>query len=149
MVTKAKHLAVWWHCDSSLIGHHIVSGSCAPKTNRYRNCACERGQQVSNLGKCLLCVIEPIEKNSNKLLFICFCRAVSSIYSTVFFPIFPWIFQIMVCAFALVIGLYLASVGVPVNQVIRMSNDSSCLCTGPASNYRVSYILLLLIMAEL
>lgn len=47
VVTKTKHMAVWWHCDSSIIGHHIVSGPCAPKTNRYRNCACERGQQVS------------------------------------------------------------------------------------------------------
>lgn len=53
MVTKAKHLAVWWHCDSSLIGHHIVSGSGASKTNRYRNCACKRGQQVSIEGNSL------------------------------------------------------------------------------------------------
>lgn len=64
-------------------------------------------------------------------------RVVSSIYSTVFFPIFPWIFQLAVTVFAIVIGLYLASIGEPVNQVLRMSQDAYCQCSGPASLYKV------------
>ena len=62
-------------------------------------------------------------------------RAVSSITSTVFFPIFPWIFQVAVIVFAIVVGLYLASVGETVNQIVRM--DASCLCSGPAAGYKV------------
>lgn len=64
-------------------------------------------------------------------------RVVSSIYSTVFFPILPWIFQIAVTAFAVAVGLYLASIGQPVNQVLRMSTDFNCQCTGKASHYKV------------
>lgn len=62
-------------------------------------------------------------------------RAVSTITSTVFFPIFPWIFQIAVIGAAIVIGLYLASVGEAVNQVIRMNQDGNCRCSGPANAY--------------
>lgn len=65
-------------------------------------------------------------------------RVVSSIYSTVFFPIFPWIFQIAVTAFAVAVGLYLASIGTPVNQVLRMSEDTNCQCSGPAADYKVN-----------
>lgn len=65
----------------------------------------------------------------------------SSIWSTVLFPIFPWILQITVAVFAVVIGLYLASVGDPVNQIVRLQNDTSCLCTGPAAFYKVSFVL--------
>lgn len=36
---------------------------------------------------------------------------------------------------ALVIGLYLASVGEPVNQVVRMAEDRNCRCSGPANGY--------------
>lgn len=71
--------------------------------------------------------------NNNHLLY----RAVSSIYSTVFFPIIPWILQITVAVFAIAVGLYLASIGTPVNQVLRMSEDSNCHCTGSASHYTV------------
>lgn len=63
-------------------------------------------------------------------------RAVSSITSTVFFPIFPWIFQIAIIGFALIVGLYLASVGDPVNQIVRMNDDQTCVCTGPAEHYK-------------
>lgn len=65
-------------------------------------------------------------------------RAVSSIYSTVFFPILPWILQIAVTLFAIIVGLYLASIGQPVNQVLRLSEDTNCQCTGPASILKVS-----------
>lgn len=61
----------------------------------------------------------------------------SSIYSTVFFPIIPWILQITVAVYAIAVGLYLASIGTPVNQVLRMSEDSNCHCTGSASHYTV------------
>lgn len=53
-----------------------------------------------------------------------------------FFPIFPWIFQIVIIAFAVIIGLYLASVGDPVNQVVRLKVDTSCQCTGAAQLYQ-------------
>lgn len=52
-----------------------------------------------------------------------------------FFPIFPWMFQIAVIAAAIIIGLYLASVGEPMNQVIRMNQDGNCRCSGPANAY--------------
>lgn len=71
MVTKAKHLAVWWHCNSSAVGNHIVSGSCAPKTNRYRHCACERGQQVSTEMGNPSFPGKPMIRITNKLLFMC------------------------------------------------------------------------------
>lgn len=57
-----------------------------------------------------------------------------------FFPIFPWIFQIAVTAFAVIIGLYLASIGNPVNQVLRMTEDGHCICTGNASHYKVNAV---------
>lgn len=63
----------------------------------------------------------------------------STIYSAVFFPIFPWIFQIAVTAFAIVVGLHLSSIGTPINQVLRMSEDTNCKCTGNASHYTVKY----------
>lgn len=64
----------------------------------------------------------------------------SSTYSTVFFPIFPWILQIAVIVFALAVGLSLASVGEPVNQVVGLSTDTSCKCTGIAASYKVSFL---------
>ncbi|XP_031621563.1 CTL-like protein 2 isoform X2 [Contarinia nasturtii] len=63
-------------------------------------------------------------------------KVVSSIYSTVFFPIFPWILQIIVTAFAVAVGLYLSSIGTPKNQVLRMSEEPNCHCFGNASHYK-------------
>lgn len=65
-------------------------------------------------------------------------RAVSSITSTVFFPIFPWIFQVAIIFFAIIVGLYLASVGVPINQVVNMQAEPSCQCVGLAASYTVN-----------
>lgn len=58
-------------------------------------------------------------------------------YSTVFFPIFPWILQIAVIAIAIMIYLHLDSIGTPINQVLRLNQDPDCKCTGKASHYKV------------
>lgn len=57
-------------------------------------------------------------------------KAVSSITSTVFFPIFPWLLQVLVIGFALLVGLYLASIGTEVYKVNGMNTTTSCVCTG-------------------
>lgn len=64
-------------------------------------------------------------------------RAVSSAYTTVFFPIFPWILQVAVIGFAIVVGLMLVSVGEQQFQVVGMSTESTCVCQGPAAAYAV------------
>lgn len=61
----------------------------------------------------------------------------SSAYTTVFFPIFPWILQIATIAFAIVVGMMLLSVGEQQFQVVGMNGDSNCACTGPAADYKV------------
>lgn len=57
-------------------------------------------------------------------------KAVSSITSTVFFPIIPWLIQVMVIGFAVLCGLYLASIGTEVYKVNGMNTTTSCVCTG-------------------
>ncbi|XP_063707419.1 choline transporter-like 2 isoform X2 [Culicoides brevitarsis] len=57
-------------------------------------------------------------------------KAVSSITSTVFFPIFPWLFQVAVIGFAVLCGLYLASIGTEVYKVSGMNTTKTCICTG-------------------
>ncbi|XP_037914056.1 choline transporter-like 2 isoform X4 [Hermetia illucens] len=61
-------------------------------------------------------------------------KAVSSIISTVFFPIIPWIFQVATIVFAIAIGLYLASVG-PSSYRVVGSIPNNCICTGAAAQY--------------
>lgn len=61
-------------------------------------------------------------------------KAVSSITSTVFFPLAPWILQLLIISFAVMTGLYLASVGEPVFKVV--SKTDACVCTGPAASYK-------------
>ncbi|KAG4077520.1 hypothetical protein HA402_002947 [Bradysia odoriphaga] len=60
-------------------------------------------------------------------------KAVSSTLTTIFFPIFPWVFQLLIIAFAVTVGLYLASVGTQVHTVVGL--DTSCVCSGPAATY--------------
>ncbi|XP_037044636.1 choline transporter-like 2 isoform X2 [Bradysia coprophila] len=60
-------------------------------------------------------------------------KAVSSTLTTIFFPIFPWVFQLLVIAFAVTVGLYLASVGTQVHTVVGL--DTNCVCSGPAATY--------------
>lgn len=59
----------------------------------------------------------------------------SSTLTTIFFPIFPWIFQILFIVFAVVVGLYLASVGTQVHTVVGL--DGNCVCSGIAAGYKV------------
>ncbi|XP_059622813.1 choline transporter-like 2 isoform X2 [Phlebotomus argentipes] len=60
-------------------------------------------------------------------------KAVSSTTSTIFFPLFPWTLYLLVIAFAVAVGLYLASVGDPVYRVVGLNstNPDGCVCTGP------------------
>ncbi|XP_029731394.2 choline transporter-like 2 isoform X3 [Aedes albopictus] len=55
-------------------------------------------------------------------------KAVSAIFSTVFFPIIPWALHILVIVFSVVVGLYLASIGEPVHRVYGLNTSSSCVC---------------------
>lgn len=61
----------------------------------------------------------------------------SSAYTTVFFPIVPWILQIITIAFAITVGLMLISVGEQQFQVVGLTDKSACQCSGPAANYAV------------
>ncbi|XP_055696099.1 choline transporter-like 2 isoform X2 [Lutzomyia longipalpis] len=60
-------------------------------------------------------------------------KAVSSTTSTIFFPLFPWTLYLLVIAFSVAVGLYLASVGDPVYRVVGLNetNPDGCVCTGP------------------
>lgn len=53
-----------------------------------------------------------------------------------FFPILPWLLQLAVIGFAIIVGLYLASVGDQVNTVVGLTEDTSCLCSGSAASYK-------------
>ncbi|KAH8247236.1 hypothetical protein KR038_000744 [Drosophila bunnanda] len=70
-------------------------------------------------------------------------KAVSSVISTVFFPIFSWILFIAVIAFAIGIGLYLGSIGQPSFRMVRQLTadgdvtNEPCVCEGPAINYTI------------
>ncbi|EDX14807.1 choline transporter-like 2 [Drosophila simulans] len=70
-------------------------------------------------------------------------KAVSSVISTVFFPIFSWILFIAAIAFAIGVGLYLGSIGDPSFRMVRQLTKSGevttedCVCEGPAINYTV------------
>ncbi|XP_043653901.1 choline transporter-like 2 [Drosophila teissieri] len=70
-------------------------------------------------------------------------KAVSSVISTVFFPIFSWILFIAAIAFAIGVGLYLGSIGDPSFRMVRQLTNSGevtnedCICEGPAINYTV------------
>lgn len=58
----------------------------------------------------------------------------SSITASVFFPIFPWIFELAIIALGVGVGLCLASVGELSYKIIGM-NSTTCVCSGIASNY--------------
>nr|XP_043067755.1 choline transporter-like 2 [Drosophila bipectinata]XP_043067756.1 choline transporter-like 2 [Drosophila bipectinata] len=70
-------------------------------------------------------------------------KAVSSVYSTVFFPIFSWVLFIATIVFAVGVGLYLGSIGDPTFRMVRQLTDKGeatnepCKCEGPAFNYTV------------
>lgn len=62
-------------------------------------------------------------------------RAVDSITSTVFFPLVPWLFQILITLFATCVGVLLLTNGTPIYEVRGL--DYKCKCDGPAANYWV------------
>ncbi|KAH8420714.1 hypothetical protein KR222_002885 [Zaprionus bogoriensis] len=70
-------------------------------------------------------------------------KAVSSVISTVFFPIFSWVLYIVVIAFAIGVGLHLGSIGKLSFRMVRRLTDAgqvtneACICGGIASNYTV------------
>ncbi|KAM7363295.1 choline transporter-like 2 isoform 1-T5 [Cochliomyia hominivorax] len=72
-------------------------------------------------------------------------KAVSSVKSTVCFPIFSWILFIVAIVYAVGVGLYLGSIGQNSFRMIRQLDPNSltgvtqenCKCDGPAINYTV------------
>ncbi|KAH8381232.1 hypothetical protein KR093_000099 [Drosophila rubida] len=70
-------------------------------------------------------------------------KAVSTVISTVFFPIFSWALYILAIAYAIGVGLYLATIGTPSFLMVRRLTESGevtteqCVCQGPAINYTV------------
>ncbi|SPP80594.1 CTL-like protein 2 [Drosophila guanche] len=68
-------------------------------------------------------------------------KAVSSVFSTVFFPIFSWVLFIATIAFAIGVGLYLGSIGELSFRMVQRLNEAGqvtnepCVCEGPAINY--------------
>ncbi|KAF5300796.1 hypothetical protein FQR65_LT09099 [Abscondita terminalis] len=60
-------------------------------------------------------------------------RAVSSVTSALFFPIFPWCIQLGVVAYAVAVGLYLSSVGAAEFSVRNL--EGNCRCSGEAKDY--------------
>lgn len=62
-------------------------------------------------------------------------KAVSSVTASLFFPIFPWILQIGVIAYAVAVGLFLSTIGSP-QFVVENLDPNNCRCTGPAQNYK-------------
>ncbi|KAM8706509.1 hypothetical protein ACLKA7_010731 [Drosophila subpalustris] len=70
-------------------------------------------------------------------------KAVSTVISTVFFPIFSWALYILAIIFAIGVGLYLGSIGQPSFRMVRRLTENGevtnepCVCNGPAINYTV------------
>lgn len=92
------------------------------KKDRDRHRPFEGGQQVSKKIKYLnIC--------SSKYKLHLFFRAVSASFSTVFFPLVPWILQAVVIVFSLLVLLFLASIGVPVYKVNGLNTSLTCVCT--------------------
>lgn len=63
-------------------------------------------------------------------------RAVSSVMSTLLFPIFPWIMQCLVLALAIVVALYLSSIGES-NYKSVIPNNTECF----GCNYKVFLVI--------
>ncbi|XP_049540595.1 choline transporter-like 2 isoform X3 [Anopheles darlingi] len=56
-------------------------------------------------------------------------KAVSASFSTVFFPVVPWILQAGVIVFSVVVLLFLASIGDPVYRVSGLNSSTACVCS--------------------
>ncbi|XP_037719459.1 choline transporter-like 2 [Drosophila subpulchrella] len=70
-------------------------------------------------------------------------KAVSSVLSSVFFPILTWMLILVALGFAIIVGLNLTSIGDPSFRKMRQLTESGdvspedCICEGPAINYTV------------
>uniref|UniRef100_A0A182JP45 Choline transporter-like protein n=1 Tax=Anopheles christyi TaxID=43041 RepID=A0A182JP45_9DIPT len=56
-------------------------------------------------------------------------KAVSASFSTVFFPLVPWILQAAVIVFSVLVLLFLASIGNPVYKINGLNVSLTCICT--------------------
>ncbi|XP_024945858.1 CTL-like protein 2 isoform X2 [Cephus cinctus] len=54
-------------------------------------------------------------------------KAMTSILSSLIFPIIPWILHLLVLAYTVAGGFYLASIGIR-NYAVQFENDDSCVC---------------------
>ncbi|XP_075226187.1 choline transporter-like 2 [Lycorma delicatula] len=61
-------------------------------------------------------------------------KAVSSVLSALFFPVFPWVFQMAVVFYFIVVAVNLASIGHNVFKVYGVNNNSHCVCTNGYKN---------------
>ncbi|XP_039745321.1 choline transporter-like 2 isoform X2 [Pararge aegeria] len=57
-------------------------------------------------------------------------KAVTSIKSTILFPIFSWIFQCAIIVYGILVLMFLLSVGESAYSVVNLQNDTSCSCDG-------------------
>ncbi|XP_039765565.1 choline transporter-like 2 isoform X3 [Pararge aegeria] len=57
-------------------------------------------------------------------------KAVTSIKSTILFPIFPWIFQCAIIAYGILVLMFLLSIGESAFRVVNLRNDTTCSCNG-------------------
>ncbi|XP_068155971.1 choline transporter-like 2 isoform X1 [Drosophila tropicalis] len=70
-------------------------------------------------------------------------KAVSTVISTVFFPIFSWILYIVAITFAIGVGLYLGSIGQSSYRMVQRltangePTNEQCRCEGLAINYTI------------
>lgn len=71
-----------------------------------------------------------------KYIFFYFYRAVTSIKSTILFPIFPWIFQCAVIAYGILVLMFLMSIGESAFHVVNLRNDTTCDCGGVYTEVR-------------
>ncbi|XP_034841494.1 choline transporter-like 2 isoform X3 [Maniola hyperantus] len=57
-------------------------------------------------------------------------KAVTSVKSTILFPIFPWIFQCAIIAYGILVLMFLLSIGERAFRVVNLRNDTTCSCGG-------------------
>ncbi|XP_022835299.1 CTL-like protein 2 isoform X3 [Spodoptera litura] len=56
-------------------------------------------------------------------------KAVTAVKSTIFFPLFPWIFQCFTIAYGVLVLMYLLSIGDSAFKIVNLQNDTTCSCS--------------------
>lgn len=56
-------------------------------------------------------------------------KAVTAVKSTIFFPLFPWMFQCFVIAYGVLVLMYLLSIGDSAFKIVNLQNDTTCSCS--------------------